>query len=179
MLLDLDYYVRRNASYEAWWERFVVYLETQLPQTRGAWVLTGSRSFGLAYPESDIEGAVLCAPQEQEALHDDLVRHFEADGRVVTRTTTQAGLRMLVLTDVDRDDQVDIWQLEITLRAPELHELIERHIAAELSRWTAADKLAYIEAQRRDFLDRVDPEAANRYAARKGWLKVLPPKGRL
>lgn len=174
---ELERYVADNEPYVEWWTSFVAAAERAVPQTRGRWALTGSRSFGLAYPESDIEGAVICALEGQDELHEQLRAYLVGRGWPAEMTTTRAGLRMLVVRDVHRDSGVDIWQLEITLRTQEVHTQITSHVGATLETWTPHERLAYIEAQRADFLARrEDPAALRRYTDRKTWLRVLRPR---
>ncbi len=101
-------YLADNEAYVRWWTAFVAAAEEALPRTRARWVLMGSRSFGLAYPESDIEGAVLGEVDEQDELLEQLRAYLDDRGWQASATVTSAGLTMLVLREVHRDAEVDI-----------------------------------------------------------------------
>ncbi|MEQ7845752.1 hypothetical protein [Nocardioides kribbensis] len=175
---DLDWFGADNAKYESWWSGFTAGMDDGLPETRGKWVLTGSRSFGLAYPESDIEGAVIVRPEDHETIERRLSEHLAARGWKHTVTVTRAGLRLFILDDVPSGtDGVTIWKLEFTIREPEVHQTIASHIERQLQSWTDEQQLLYIQEQRADaLLGERDPAARARHAARKEWLRVLLPQ---
>lgn len=133
-------------------------------------VLTGSRSFCLAYPESDLECAfIVSGKDKQNELYEKLLEHYRQSGLSVTGTKTKAGLLLITVKDLYKDDSVNVYKFEVTFRTPEQQQKIQDHIQAGLARMTEEEKLSYILGARKDFLAN---DVAS-YNKRKEWLRVL------
>lgn len=165
----MEAYTEDNKRYLTWFEKFTEGLTNIFPEFNERIVLTGSRSFGLAYPESDLEFAIITPTDEQEETFQKISDYFKLTHEV-KETKTKAGLYLLTIHKFETNPNV--WKLEITLRTKEQQELISNHINKTLSSWTEEQKLDYINNIRNDYLNSNEES----YNQRKSWLRVLPQK---
>lgn len=183
--MNYEEYVADNIRYVNWFNNvFKVALLIALPWLRPEEVaLSGSRSFDLAYPESDLEFAVIL-PVE---LHDvapfvDFLNQF---GKT-SSFKTLAGLSLLTIEhpvfpiEMAPPEGVSLWKLEMTLRTAEQQQAIVNHIQTSLLTWSEEEKLNYVVRIQEAFhfmkTHPEDKEATQRYADCKKWLRVLPQK---
>ena len=172
-----------NQNYVRWFENVLKkeMLRVFPKLTTETVVLSGSRSFDLAYPESDLEFAVI-QPVEQQDIAP-FVLFFSQFGTPDVLKTL-AGLQLLTLKSprfppyLQPPSCVRVWKLEMTLRTPEQQQTIETHIQNQLSTWSDDQKLHYIERIRKCFLDMTaNPDnkvLAQTYNDCKVWLRALP-----
>lgn len=171
MNMTLFQYLADNQRYVSWFEQFKLKLQKDFPDLTGKILLTGSRWFGLAYPESDLEFACILPTDEQYAMFIRLFEYFgQTHGNKVKGLKTRAGLYLITVEDYET--KPNVWKLELTLRTPEQQNMICDHIMKNLSAWSDDEKLNYINGARHDFIN----NNTESYNQRKAWLRVLPAK---
>lgn len=145
-------------------------------------VLTGSRNSGLAYPESDLECAVIVANDttlaQAEALVQVVASFFVRCNLTDTKPftlTTKAGLPLMIAKDVRHINPAKptMFRLEATVRTRATQAAFVENLAGKMAFWSPQDRLNYINAMRAAAADNNEPLKA----WLKRWLKFLPEDG--
>ena len=177
--LSLDILFKSNQAYVQWFEGHSRQLALLLPDSVSIY-LTGSRSFGLAYPESDIDFAIVS--KDQKALDDvyqilDKVYQsppFNVKGGQIWKGKTNSGRPAFNVKHFFKDDQLDIHKLDISFRTREIHEDISSCVEHSIIKVLPTNELRerYINVMR--FLNGPFGDQ-NLYSCCKDWLRVLSP----
>lgn len=182
---ELTVFQKDNEGYREWFNNsFIPNLVKVFPSLENKIELTGSRWFGLAYQESDLECAIILEESEHSTWFDMVSTHFNdvCHDSKIEQTKTLAGLLLLTIKHFYKDASVNIWKLEITFRTPEKHKIICDAIREKMKHMTDEFKLNYIKGARKDFIamttvEETSPEFREvqlSYGKRKEWLRVLP-----
>lgn len=171
----LSDFVDDNAKWVKWFEEDHKPKVQQCLRENGfQWgnvLLTGSRSFNLAYHESDLEFAIVVDDQTQDDAKMDILRAIEKFYRKTQFSTdilvikTKAGLPLLI----SKNTSSKMWKVEITVRTETQQQTIVEHINKQLETWDDAKKLDYIVKMCHAFKEN-NEELMLHY---KQWLKVL------
>jgi len=135
-------------------------------------VLTGSRSVGLAYPQYDLEFAVVVQDGTEEnikkALTHIVAGYMDTVSKDVKTFRTKAGLHLMI----SRYTVFGMWKLECTIRETFENKKIQTNMTNTVNLWSDEKKTAYIQNMQKMFLTN-DKEGMNRS---KSWMKVLEEK---
>ena len=133
--------------------------------------LTGSRSFNLAYPASDLEYCIIVEDNfdnDEKMKILEKVKEFYLKNNFSNKInlfTTKAGLPLLIAKDTNSG----MWKVEVTIREKSQQELIEKHISSNLQKWTNEEKYDYITNMEKAFHNKDE----QKMTSLKKWLKIL------
>ena len=119
---NYENYLMDNEQYVQWFESFKIEFTEKFPEFQNKVELTGSRSFKLAYPESDLEFAIIVLKEQQEEVFDKVSNYFKERCGEIKLMKTKAGLFLITIDNFAKDPNV--WKLEITLRTDEQQKTI-------------------------------------------------------
>ena len=142
--------------------------------------LTGSRSVDLAYPQSDLEYAVVVPETFHETFNETSDEHKEILLKAVYQYYAQSQFAQpdqMVLMKTNEDSYllvakfttVGMWKVKMTIRTQNEHDQIQNNMRTQLATWSSEDKLKYILSMQQAFLQ--NDEAT--MAQMKAWMKVL------
>jgi len=133
--------------------------------------LTGSRSVNLAYPQSDLEFAIVVpnstSESEKENILSNIYKFYELNNwaESYVQLKTKAGLLLLIA----KNTQSGMWKLETTIRTEKEHDLIQDNMNNVVENWSEKTRLDYILSMQKAFLDK---DEAKMFEMKK-WMKVL------
>lgn len=131
--------------------------------------LTGSRSVGMAYPQSDMEFAIVVKNNTDEAtklsLAASVAYYMKPWSHSVNRFQTKAGLILVVAKFTD----MGMWKLECTIREEAQHAKIQDNMVTHVAEMAPEEAVRYILDMQRMFIN--GDEAG--MAVAKQWMHVL------
>jgi hypothetical protein len=170
---SLSILVKNNQTWVNWFnEYFCEWLFQGIPSLSKYKIsLTGSRSVDLAYPQSDLEFAIvvpdLISETEKEKILPDICKFYERNNwaESYSQLKTKAGLLLLIA----KNTKSGMWKLETTVRTETEHNLIQDNMNKIVRTWSEETRLEYILNMQKAFLDK---DEAKMFEMKK-WMKVL------